>query len=233
MSSEELYLPNEQMLHVESVDAVPTVYPNPAAHLLWLCGWHAPPLVENVPCAHELAQAASVLEVPGVRGSPAAQVGVEWVRHTVLSSVAEYVPTTHSRHDESIDADPIVYPAPAGHDVTVQAVHAAASAATENVSDTHGKQDASFVASPGKNPAPAEQTETVCSAHGSALTLDENLPLEQVLQPVSVEAEPSMKPFPTAQLDVEYVSHLDLSSFALNVLVQTTQLASTIVEPSM
>jgi hypothetical protein len=70
-------VPDPQALQTESVDSVPAVYPNPAAHLLLLCGSHAPPLVENVPCAHDPAHVASAEVVPGTNGEPAGQLGFE------------------------------------------------------------------------------------------------------------------------------------------------------------
>ena len=81
--SNALNFPVIHAVHFESVDAVPAANPEPAGHLVLVCGMQAPPPVENVFPVHAPAQTASALGVPAVNGAPAEQVGVECAVHAV------------------------------------------------------------------------------------------------------------------------------------------------------
>ena len=68
--------PEMQLVHVESAEALPTLYPLPATHFEYVQALHTPP-VSHDPVAHAPAHAASLFAEPAVNGAPAGHVGVE------------------------------------------------------------------------------------------------------------------------------------------------------------
>ena len=94
-------MPLEQGVHFESDQVEPALYPEPGGQDVTVCGSHAPLFVEKVPVVHSPVQVASSVVVPGTSGAPLLHVGVEYGTHVVLSSLCEYVPTRHGKHDAS------------------------------------------------------------------------------------------------------------------------------------
>ena len=105
-SFEEYVLPPMQAMHVESVNAVPTVYPDPGGHFVMLWRMQSPPFLK-VPAAQAPSHVASVVLLPLIGWDGVMQVGVECATQPDLPLLAEYVPGKHGVQVASADAEPV------------------------------------------------------------------------------------------------------------------------------
>ena len=144
MSSAEEYFPVVHALQAESWDEVPTVYPDPMAHLAMVHCLQALPAVVNVLPVHAAPHDTSTWVVPATSGLPLSHVGDEWSAHTLWSLALLYLPEMHVAQAESFsDVDPSLYSLPLPQVCTDLAVHCFDSVApcvVQNVPRGHSKQ---------------------------------------------------------------------------------------------